>query len=94
MLIRLGLNYKRLQEWQKAVAVWQRIIAELAFHPLPYIELAKHLEHREKDFKEAQRLVEKALRELEVLASLNRLMAWQEYREDLERRRTRLENRI
>jgi uncharacterized protein YprB with RNaseH-like and TPR domain len=94
LLLRVGWNYKRLHEWEKAADVWRGYIAKCSFHPLPYIELAKHLEHRQRDYRQAAQLVAKALQELHILESLQRSRQWQEDRADLEKRRERLSQKI
>lgn len=90
VLFRMGMNYKRLGKWSQAAEVWQRCIGEKRFHPLPYIELAKYLEHRKHDYGGAMALVERALKELSVFGELRLHQAWEAYRADLCHRRQRL----
>lgn len=86
----LALCYKRLQRYDDARRLWQRAIEQLAFHPLPYIELAKHYEHRLKDFSQAIVLTERALRALTLREQLTTHHETDIYRRDLERRWRRL----
>jgi uncharacterized protein YprB with RNaseH-like and TPR domain len=88
--LRLARAYKKLCRWQQAADVWRQCLTTGPYHPLPYIELAKHCEHREKDYHSAKGLVVKALQEMRILQTLGRDTAWQIYREDLERRLVRL----
>ena len=58
----LSLVYKRLGRHREAVAIWERRLG--GDEPYPYIELAKHLEHRERDYARALRVVEQAIERL------------------------------
>ncbi len=49
-LRRLSLLYKHLQQRDEAVAIWQSLAAEGTHLMFPYLELAKHYEHRVKDY--------------------------------------------
>jgi len=55
----LSFVYKRLGRHAEAAAIWERRLG--GQEPYPYIELAKHLEHRERDFSRARDVVEKAI---------------------------------
>ena len=64
-LIRLSMILKREKRWEEAVGVWKDLIHEKnAFHLLPYVELAKYLEHREKKFETALDFAKEALKNL------------------------------
>jgi uncharacterized protein len=49
-LRRLSFLYKHLQQRDEAVAIWQRLAEEGTDLMFPYLELAKHYEHRAKDY--------------------------------------------
>jgi hypothetical protein len=49
-LRRLSFLYKYLQQQDEAVAIWSRLAAEGTHLMFPYLELAKHYEHRVKDY--------------------------------------------
>jgi tetratricopeptide (TPR) repeat protein len=54
-LRRLSLLYKYLQQRDEAVAIWASLAAEGTHLMFPYLELAKHYEHRVKDYAAAER---------------------------------------
>ena len=91
-LTRLGLVYKRLARLENAERIWRSLVNRSGcLGLLPYVELAKHLEHRERNYGEAAVVVEQAL------AMLGRRGGdfWQRVRldrerADLEHRRERL----
>ncbi|MFQ6112492.1 MAG: ribonuclease H-like domain-containing protein [bacterium] len=90
LLFRIAFNYKKLRNWAKASEVWEQYISIEKFHPVPYIELAKHYEHRKKDYYRARLFVETALKEIKILEELNGKFEWANYKNDLEYRRKRL----
>jgi uncharacterized protein YprB with RNaseH-like and TPR domain len=49
-LRRLSFLYKHLQQRDEAVAIWASLAAEGTHLMFPYLELAKHYEHRAKDY--------------------------------------------
>lgn len=84
----LAWCYKRMQRFDEAGRLWQRAIEKIAFHPLPYIELAKHYEHRVKDYDQALALIDRALRGIELREELRGETDF--HRADLEKRRQRV----
>lgn len=86
----LALCYNRLGRHDDACRLWQRVVDECAFHPLPYIELAKHYEHRLRDVARALALTDRALRALTVREELAADGKADIYRFDLEKRWRRL----
>jgi len=90
----LGLCYKSQRRHDEAKRVWQELIERLPFHPLPYIELAKHFEHREGAVTAALDAVERALRSLRLSEELSRKSAWAVYQTDLLHRQTRLRRKL
>ncbi len=94
LLFQMGFNHKKLENWRHAAEVWHDCMTSEAFHPVPYIELAKHYEHRKNDFVAAKKLVEKGLKEIEVLEALESNDKWSQYKDDLEYRKQRLTSKI
>ncbi len=87
----LAWCYKRMQRFDEACRLWQRAIEKIAFHPLPYIELSKHYEHRKKDYDQALVLIDRALRGIELREELRGETDF--HRADLEKRRQRLQRK-
>lgn len=61
---RLATEYKRVERFDDAVKLWQRLTVEDGLSPWAYVELAKHCEHRLRDFSAAR---EWTLRALELV---------------------------
>ena len=59
--LRLAQSWRREGQRQEAVRIWKAMIAHRQGGVAPYVELAKHLEHRERDYTGALRLTEEAL---------------------------------
>ena len=57
----LALALKRQRRWNDAHAVWCRLAAQCADEIAPLVEMAKHLEHRERDLPKARIVCEQAL---------------------------------
>jgi len=87
----LAWCYKRMQRHDEARSLWHRALEKLSFHPLPYIELAKHYEHRVKDYDQALELIDRALRGIELRDELRGETDF--HRADLEKRRQRLQRK-
>lgn len=90
----LGLCYKSQRRHDDAKRVWQNFIAQLPFHPLPYIELAKYCEHREGAVAAALDWVERALRNLQLREELGRKNDWAAFKNDLLHRQERLRRKL
>jgi uncharacterized protein YprB with RNaseH-like and TPR domain len=95
----LGFLYKRQGEHAKAFGVWEMLVARqqrsgrtLGFDVTPFIEAAKHLEHREGAFGKALGYTQAALRALGAAGSEPGSAAAQRRR--LEHRAQRLERRL
>ncbi len=57
-LRRLSLMLKRHKRWDDALELWRLMIRTITgFDLFPYLEIAKYLEHQQKDFDEAHRIV-------------------------------------
>ena len=90
----LGLCYKSQRRYDEANRVWQKMIAQMSFHPVPYIELAKQHEHREGAAAAALEWVERALRNLQMREVLGRKSDWAAYKKDLLHRQKRLRRKL
>jgi hypothetical protein len=91
---RIAGVYKRLRDTDRAVQLWRALIDDGARSIYPYVELAKHLEHRTRDFDGAADLTRRAL----VLHGAARGRTppgrYDDERADLERRLSRLERKL
>ena len=58
---RLAQSYRKSGERDEAVRIWQGMIARREGGIAPYVELAKHYEHAEKDYQAAISVVRQAL---------------------------------
>jgi hypothetical protein len=56
---KLSYHFKRNQEWEKAVSLWQDMISENQL--FCFRELAMYYEHKEKKYEEAKKIVEEGL---------------------------------
>lgn len=65
LLWRLSLACKRTGRWQKAVSLWDEMVAS-SDSLLPWVELAKYYEHIAKDITNARKMAKEALRRLET----------------------------
>jgi uncharacterized protein len=93
-LFRLGLAWKRLGQWDKAVGVWEYAAARLPFSITPYEELAKYHEHRVRDFGKALTWTERALERISLMQNLQSGVDLEEDRCDLEIRMKRLKRKF
>ncbi len=94
----LGFLYKRQGEHRRAQDVWKMLIRrqeksnrQLPFDPIPYVEMAKHLEHRARDFGRALEYTADALKQVDTVSgriSSSRL------ERDLRHRSNRLQRRM
>ena len=80
---KLSYFYKKTQQWEKAIALWEELTYYGEIHPLR--ELAIYYEHREKNFIKAKEIVEQALDN----EHLNEY-----YKKDFEKRLMRIERRL
>lgn len=91
---RIAAVYKRLRETERAVAIWQRLVDGGARTIYPYVELAKHHEHRTRLPSVAMELTQRALalhRGARAYTSPARHIA---DGADLEKRRLRLARKV
>ncbi len=91
-LQRLSFLHKRLRRRDEAVRIWQTMVDEQSVGSLfPYVELAKHYEHQERDFERARRLVMIAL---QMLCGNKWLGSSPKEQTELEHRLARLDTKI
>jgi len=86
---RLAALCKRLGNHERAIQLWRRLATLGLTGCEPHVELAKHYEHRARDYAAAIALVEEALAIVE-LRQLRRLPGAAAERRELERRLARL----
>lgn len=91
-LKQLAFLFKRVGRYDEAVHIWETCLDGDELYP--YIELAKHFEHRLRDYEEAKRIIHEALA---WLNARHHLLHRSEYRRvtiDLEHRLKRVEKHI
>ncbi|HHX75362.1 MAG TPA: hypothetical protein GX699_10715, partial [Firmicutes bacterium] len=54
----LSLVYKKQGKWREAAGIWGKLVRTGRGGPLPYLELAKYYEHREKNYRAALAMTE------------------------------------
>jgi len=85
---------KRIRNWSEANDIWREMLGSGKFGCHPYIELAKHFEHRDKDPKSALEMTDAALRLLEFERAISSSTALNNLQAALKRRYRRLINKI
>lgn len=89
-----ALSRKRLKSWENANTIWNEMLKSNRFGIYPHIELAKHLEHRTKDFDSALELTSKAIRTTELEREFITGIEFRKRLNALKRRQRRLLSRI
>ena len=85
-----SLLAKKARDWETAQAIWHHMIGSGRFGCYPYIELAKHLEHRQKNPETALNLTNKALGLLEFEREFASGISYANIQSSIKRRRSRL----
>lgn len=88
--LQLALLYRRTGQRERAFALWRELASARSFALVGLIEMAKHLEHQQRDVGAALELVEQALGILELRELRDGAWRWRAERADLERRLARL----
>lgn len=70
MLVEYSLLLKRLGEWERAIIIWEQILASGSHILFALEELAKYHEHRSGQLGEARRLTERALKYIEMIKEI------------------------
>jgi len=91
--LKLSFCYKRLAQWENAVALWHDLLATGSFRIEPYEELAKYFEHHARDFERAEEIVIKGLKYLDILEQLECNILCAVYRERLTYRLKRIQRK-
>ena len=91
--LRLAVNYRRTGDKAQAKEIWQAMVIRHEGGVTPYIELAKHYEHVEKDISSALEMTRRALMLL-AEPTLFDDQAVQETRNAVQYRYDRLKNRL
>jgi len=60
-LKKLSWQYKRIDRYDKAAEIWKEMIDQKKQGIFPYVEMAKYLEHKKKNFKEALNYTNQAI---------------------------------
>lgn len=89
---RLALLLKRVGRYEEALRIWEASLNGEEVYP--YIELAKHYEHRLRDYEQARRILHQALVWLRGRERLLHRSAYHRVTIDLEQRLRRVEKRI
>ncbi len=89
-----ALSCKRLRNWENAWAIWNEMLKSNRFGIYPHVELAKHLEHRVKDFDSALELTLTAIRATELEREFITGIEFKIRLKALKRRQRRLLSRI
>jgi uncharacterized protein YprB with RNaseH-like and TPR domain len=87
--MKLSYHFKKIQEWDKAVAIWREItsLEDIStVHLFSFRELAMYLEHREKNYEEARHISEEGYVLSRGVSSY--------YEKDFVHRRARLKEKI
>jgi hypothetical protein len=88
-------NLKKLKKYGKAKQIWQYLIEKNgSFIPAAYIELLKHIEHRERKFKDAYQIIEHAQKKLDILRQLRDIPLYPELDQEFDTRKIRLLKRL
>jgi uncharacterized protein YprB with RNaseH-like and TPR domain len=85
---------KKTRDWDAAVEIWSRMVKMGKFGCYPYVELAKHCEHRLKDYKAALDHTNNAMRYIEFEREFIAPAAYKSLLESLKIRHKRLLKRI
>lgn len=86
----LSLAYQRLGDPERAREQLQGLLDRNLLQPDIIEALAKHYEHRTRDYRAAREVVERGLRYLETLSQLDRRSPWLKYLPKLQHRHQRL----
>lgn len=92
--IRLSLLYRSSGRYEEALSLWQQMIASGESDSFPVVEIAKQLEHRQKDFPAAKKTILDFLERSERGAKLGKPILTEPDRSELQKRLKRLERKI
>lgn len=89
-----SLLARKAEDWETARAIWNDMIGSGKYGCYPYIELAKHLEHRQKSPKAALDLTNAALKLLEFEREFTSDISYAKVLSVLKKRQSRLLRKI
>lgn len=89
-----ALLAKRMRDWEKAGSIWRSMLDSERYGCYPHIELAKHLEHRVRDFRSALDLTLAAMGRLEFEREMMPRHAYSNLLAALMKRRKRLQGKL
>jgi len=81
---------KKTRNWDSAISLWQNMLRAGRFGIYPHIELAKHYEHRLRDFNLALKMTQDAFKVIEIERELESSNTAESHLNALRRRRNRL----
>jgi uncharacterized protein YprB with RNaseH-like and TPR domain len=81
---------KKTRNWDSAISLWQSMLRTGRFGIYPHVELAKHYEHRLKNFDLALKMTYDAFKIIELERELDAHRSFELYSHALKRRRNRL----
>lgn len=94
VLGRVAAVHKRRRDADRAVEIWESLVATDVGSAYAYVELAKHLEHRRRDYARAAELTRAALLRHSRARAGSSPGRWTSDRADLEKRLSRLERKL
>jgi len=94
LILRLCYCYKRLGQWENAVALWEQLLTSGSCRFEPYVELAKYYEHYLQDYARAEQIVVKALANLEIIEQIQFNNIYNDYHENLKHRLKRIQKKM
>ncbi|MCD4664925.1 MAG: ribonuclease H-like domain-containing protein, partial [Bacteroidales bacterium] len=92
--IKLGYCYKRSCQWEQAERLWLELIKQGNFRIEPFEELVKYYEHRVRNLKQAEQVVQTALDKINVLEQLHDNSAFSLEKESLLYRLNRIQRKL
>jgi uncharacterized protein YprB with RNaseH-like and TPR domain len=90
----LAATYKRLDDRARAVELWQSMVDADAGSTYPYVELAKHLEHKANEYARAADLTRRAIDRHHANRAVMTSWRWRSDLAELEKRLARLERKL
>ena len=85
-LKKLSWQYKRVDQYEKAVEIWQEMIEKEKLGIFPYVEMAKYLEHKKKDYDKALRYTNESILLLKekrlIMSNYDKKLTKLEYRKE------------
>lgn len=92
--IKLGYCYKRTGQWEQAERLWFELIKQGNFLIEPFEELAKYYEHRVRNLKQAEQVVQTALNKIDLIEQLYDNSTFSMEKESLLHRLNRIQRKL